>query len=82
MPAAKKGTVTPIDVPMETSGSSPMETGERAYFVQADDGTFMEEPAGAVASIGKKVVSVGSLEWVRRYTLAWVNVEELQRVIE
>nr|GEZ37143.1 zinc finger, CCHC-type [Tanacetum cinerariifolium] len=50
--------------------------------IQADDGTFMEEPAGVVASIGKKVVSVGSLEWVRRYTLAWVNIEELQRVIE
>ncbi|PWA66437.1 copper-transporting ATPase PAA1, chloroplastic [Artemisia annua] len=33
--------------------------------LKADDGTFMEEPgSGAVASIGKKIVSVGSLEWV------------------
>ena len=39
-----------------------------ACLMQADDGTFMEEPgSGAVASIGKKIVSVGSLEWVRRY---------------
>ncbi|KAI3805098.1 hypothetical protein L1987_27148 [Smallanthus sonchifolius] len=36
--------------------------------VKADDGTFMEEPgSGAVASCGKKMVSVGSLEWVRRH---------------
>lgn len=35
--------------------------------VKADDGTYMEEPgSGAVASIGKKMVSVGTLEWVRR----------------
>ncbi|KAK9077139.1 hypothetical protein SSX86_005475 [Deinandra increscens subsp. villosa] len=36
--------------------------------VKADDGTFIEEPgSGAVASCGKKMVSVGSLEWVRRH---------------
>ena len=36
--------------------------------MQADDGTYMEEPgSGAVASIGKKIVYVGTLEWVRRY---------------
>lgn len=35
---------------------------------QAADGTFMEEPgAGAVATIGNKKVSVGTLEWVQRY---------------
>nr|GEY15892.1 copper-transporting ATPase PAA1, chloroplastic [Tanacetum cinerariifolium] len=42
---------------------------------QADDGTFMEEPAGAVASIRKKVVSVGSLEWVRSSKLETRSVE-------
>ena len=40
------------------------------FVMQPDDGTFMEEPgSGAVASIGKRMVSVGSLEWVRRYLL-------------
>ena len=36
--------------------------------MQADDGTYMEEPgSGAVASVGKKILSVGTLVWVRRY---------------
>ncbi|PWA62117.1 P-type ATP-ase 1 [Artemisia annua] len=42
--------------------------GAKCPNLKADDGTFMEEPgSGAVASIGKKMVSVGSLEWVRRH---------------
>lgn len=36
--------------------------------VKAIDGTFMEEPgSGAVAMIGNKLVSVGTLEWVFRH---------------
>ncbi|CAI9284689.1 unnamed protein product [Lactuca saligna] len=39
--------------------------------VKADDGTYMEEPgSGAVASIGKKIVFVGTLEWVRRASIS------------
>jgi hypothetical protein len=35
---------------------------------QANDGSFMEEPgSGAVATIGEKQVSVGTLDWIRRY---------------
>lgn len=38
-----------------------------AYVLQVADGTFMEEPgSGAVAIIGNKKVSVGTLEWVER----------------
>jgi Cu2+-exporting ATPase len=37
---------------------------------QANDGSFMEEPgSGAVATIGEKQVSVGTLDWIRRYKL-------------
>jgi hypothetical protein len=35
---------------------------------QANDGSFVEEPgSGAVASIGEKQVSVGTLDWIQRY---------------
>jgi hypothetical protein len=35
---------------------------------QANDGSFMEEPgSGAVATVGEKQVSVGTLDWIRRY---------------
>ncbi|KAF5762987.1 putative hydrolase [Helianthus annuus] len=50
--------------------------------VKADDGTFMEEPgSGAVASCGKKMVSVGTLEWVRRHGVAenpFIETEEFK----
>ncbi|KAL7582821.1 hypothetical protein Lser_V15G46032 [Lactuca serriola] len=50
--------------------------------VKADDGTYMEEPgSGAVASIGKKIVSVGTLEWVRRHGVnenPFVETEEFK----
>lgn len=37
--------------------------------MQAEDGTFIEEPgSGAVAVIEEKKVSVGTLDWVRRYS--------------
>lgn len=39
---------------------------------QANDGSFMEEPgSGAVATIGEKQVSVGTLDWIKRYK--WVS---------
>lgn len=37
--------------------------------MQAEDGTFIEEPgSGAMAVIDEKKVSVGTLDWVRRYS--------------
>lgn len=37
-------------------------------WLQAKDGSFMEEPgSGAVATIGEKQVSVGTLDWIRRH---------------
>uniref|UniRef100_A0A0D9X943 HMA domain-containing protein n=1 Tax=Leersia perrieri TaxID=77586 RepID=A0A0D9X943_9ORYZ len=36
--------------------------------LQAKDGSFVEEPgSGAVATIGEKQVSVGTLDWIRRH---------------
>ncbi|KVI01812.1 Cation-transporting P-type ATPase [Cynara cardunculus var. scolymus] len=56
--------------------------GAKCPNVKADDGTFMEEPgSGAVASIGKKTVSVGSLEWVRRHGVVenpFIETEEFK----
>ncbi|MFS7919347.1 putative translocase [Helianthus anomalus] len=50
--------------------------------VKADDGTFMEEPgSGAVASCGMKMVSVGTLEWVRRHGVTenpFIETEEFK----
>ncbi|KAI3702116.1 hypothetical protein L6452_27816 [Arctium lappa] len=56
--------------------------GAKCPNVKADDGTFIEEPgSGAVASIGKKMVSVGSLEWVRRHGVVenpFIETEEFK----
>lgn len=39
--------------------------------MKAKDGSFMEEPgSGAVATIGEKQVSVGTLDWIRRHGVA------------
>nr|KAJ0199612.1 hypothetical protein LSAT_V11C600326090 [Lactuca sativa] len=50
--------------------------------VKADDGTYMEEPgSGAVASVGKKILSVGTLVWVRRHGVnenPFVEMEEFK----
>ncbi|KAL4580899.1 hypothetical protein LXL04_017105 [Taraxacum kok-saghyz] len=50
--------------------------------VKADDGSYMEEPgSGAVALIEKKVVSVGTLDWVRRHGVVenpFVETEEFK----
>nr|CAB3481187.1 unnamed protein product [Digitaria exilis] len=51
-------------------GKAIMEAAGAANCInmKANDGTFMEEPgSGAVATIGEKQVSVGTLDWIRRY---------------
>jgi Cu+-exporting ATPase len=51
-------------------GKAIMEAAQAAncLYLQAKDGSFMEEPgSGAVATIGEKQVSVGTLDWIRRY---------------
>uniref|UniRef100_A0A0E0QKH3 HMA domain-containing protein n=1 Tax=Oryza rufipogon TaxID=4529 RepID=A0A0E0QKH3_ORYRU len=51
-------------------GKAIMEAAQAAncLYLQAKDGSFMEEPgSGAVATIGEKQVSVGTLDWIRRH---------------
>ena len=37
--------------------------------LQVADGTFLEEPgSGAIATVDNKKVSVGTLEWISRYS--------------
>lgn len=44
----------------------------KKLFKQVTEGTFMEEPgSGAVATVENKKVSVGTLDWVRRYLTHW-----------
>ncbi|PWZ28664.1 Copper-transporting ATPase PAA1, chloroplastic [Zea mays] len=47
---------------MEAAGTA------NCIIMKANDGSFMEEPgSGAVATIGEKQVSVGTLDWIRRH---------------
>nr|XP_043627717.1 copper-transporting ATPase PAA1, chloroplastic [Erigeron canadensis] len=75
--AVESNTIHPI-------GKAIVEAARRAKCpnVKADDGTFVEEPgSGAVASVGKKMISVGSLEWVRRHGVVenpFVETEEFK----
>lgn len=47
---------------MEAAGAA------NCIIMKANDGSFMEEPgSGAVATIGEKQVSVGTLDWIRRH---------------
>ncbi|OEL31672.1 Copper-transporting ATPase PAA1, chloroplastic [Dichanthelium oligosanthes] len=51
-------------------GKAIMEAAGAANCIsmKANDGSFMEEPgSGAVATIGEKKVSVGTLDWIRRH---------------
>ncbi|CAM0901542.1 unnamed protein product [Alopecurus aequalis] len=51
-------------------GKAIMEAAQAANCInmKAKDGSFMEEPgSGAVATIGEKQVSVGTLDWIRRH---------------
>ncbi|XP_004973752.1 copper-transporting ATPase PAA1, chloroplastic isoform X2 [Setaria italica] len=51
-------------------GKAIMEAAGAANCIsmKANDGSFMEEPgSGAVATIGEKQVSVGTLDWIRRH---------------
>ncbi|KAL6858864.1 hypothetical protein ACP4OV_017866 [Aristida adscensionis] len=51
-------------------GKAIMEAARAAncLVTKAKDGSFMEEPgSGAVATIGEKQVSVGTLDWIRRH---------------
>ncbi|WVZ92414.1 hypothetical protein U9M48_038483 [Paspalum notatum var. saurae] len=51
-------------------GKAIMEAAGAANCIsmKANDGSFMEEPgSGAVATIGEKQVSVGTLDWTRRH---------------
>lgn len=40
------------------------------FYSQAKEGTFEEEPgSGAVAIVDQKEITVGTLDWLRRYTV-------------
>ncbi|KAJ6389659.1 hypothetical protein OIU77_027893 [Salix suchowensis] len=49
--------------------------------VKVTDGTFMEEPgSGAVATIENKVVSVGTLDWIRRHGVCENPFQEVEDI--
>lgn len=64
-------------------GKAIMEAAQAANCLdmKAKDGSFMEEPgSGAVATIGEKKVSVGTLDWIRRHGVVHNPFSEAESV--